>query len=126
MSAAVATLAVIPCQNSNNSNGEGYKLRPLPGAPGCFTDAQKRYVWDQCDPDTLLRYGPPTGAEARLAFQLRLNVAAFVAHWGRGHCLFFTVTDEAGLHPGQFARRWNSFLVRHGDWIRSFIRVLEP
>lgn len=39
---------------------------------------------------------------------------------------FFTVTDEANLHPTQFARRWNSFLVRNGSWIVSFIRVLEP
>jgi hypothetical protein len=78
------------------------------------------------DPDTLRRIGPPTGAETRLAFQLRLNVAAFVAHYGRAHCLFFTVTDQADLHPTRFARRWNSFLVRNGGWIKSFIRVLEP
>lgn len=126
LTTAVAALAALPCLNSNNSNGEGYKLRPVPDSPGLFTDRSGHRVWDQCDPDTLLRYGPPTGAEARLAFQLRLNVAAFVAHWGRGHCLFFTVTDQAGLHPTKFARRWNCFLVRHGDWIRSFIRVLEP
>ncbi len=42
------------------------------------------------------------------------------------HCLFFTLTDEANLHPTQFARRWNSYLVRNGDWMSSFIRVLEP
>ena len=61
-----------------------------------------------------------------MAFHLRLNVAGFVAHWGRSHCLFFTLTDEANLHPTLFARRWNSFLVRNGSWIKSFIRVLEP
>jgi len=74
----------------------------------------------------LQRFGRPTGAEAKSAFHLRLNVASFVEKWGRDHCLFFTVTDEANLHPTQFARRWNSYLVRNGKWIVSFIRVLEP
>ena len=68
----------------------------------------------------------PSGAERKSAFHLRLNVASFVEHYGRNHCLFFTVTDEANLHPTQFARRWNSYLVRNGAWIVSFIRVLEP
>ncbi|WP_414664109.1 rolling circle replication-associated protein [Horticoccus sp. 23ND18S-11] len=53
-------------------------------------------------------------------------MASFVEHWGRNHCLFFTLTDEANLHPTQFARRWNSYLVRNGAWIKSYIRVLEP
>ncbi|HWA27713.1 MAG TPA: hypothetical protein VG734_18805 [Lacunisphaera sp.] len=53
-------------------------------------------------------------------------MAAFIEHWGRDHCLFFTVTDEDNLHPTQFARRWNNYLRRHGQWITSFIRVLEP
>jgi len=73
-----------------------------------------------------VRYGLPTGAEAKAAFHLRRNVEAFIEHWERNHCLFFTLTDEAGLHPSEFARHWNSFLVRNGAWIRSFIRVLEP
>src|SRR5688572_14045589 len=74
----------------------------------------------------LERWGLPSGAETKAAFHLRLNVASFVEHWGRNHTLFFTLTDEANLHPTQFARRWNSFLVRNGNWITSFIRVLEP
>jgi hypothetical protein len=49
-----------------------------------------------------------------------------VEHFGRNHSLFFTVTDVANLHPSQFARRWNSYLVRNGAWILSFIKVLEP
>jgi len=53
-------------------------------------------------------------------------VAAFVAYWGRNHVLFFTLTDEANLHPKLFARRWNNYLRRHGAWIISFICVLEP
>ena len=40
--------------------------------------------------------------------------------------MFFTLTDEDNLHPTQFARRWNHYLRRHGAWIVSFIRVLEP
>jgi len=51
---------------------------------------------------------------------------SFVEHFGRNRCLFFTITDEGNLHPTQFARRWNSFLVRNGKWIVSYIRVLEP
>jgi hypothetical protein len=74
----------------------------------------------------LERWGKPSGAEVKAAFHLRLNVEAFVNYWGRNHCLFFTLTDEEGLHPSQFARRWNGYLVRNGKWIRSFIRVLEP
>ena len=85
-----------------------------------------RAVWRPLDGDTLERMGRPSGAEAKSAFHLRLNVAAFVEYWGRDHCLFFTVTDEANLHPSQFARRWNSFMVRNGTWILSYIRVLEP
>lgn len=124
--AAAPAPAALPCLNSNNSNKRGYKLTPVPGLPGVVSTRDKRQVWEVQDPDTLHRLGPPTGAEARLAFQLRLNVAAFVAHYGRPHCLFFTVTDNADLHPTKFARRWNSFLVRNGGWIKSFIRVLEP
>jgi hypothetical protein len=119
--------AGLPCQNSNNSDKPRYRMRPVPGQPGVFTDRSQKHVWDERDdPDTLHRIGLPTSAEARSAFHLRLNVAAFIQHWGRNRCLFFTVTDEDNLHPTQFARRWNNYLRRHGAWIVSFIRVLEP
>ena len=119
----------LPCQNSNNSNRppKKYRLKPIPNAPGWFIDPNVRdAVWKQQNGDLLQRWGRSTGAEAKAAFNLRLNVAAFVEHWGRIHCLFFTVTDEDNLHPTLFARRWNSYLVRNGVWIVSFIRVLEP
>ena len=119
----------LPRQNSNNSNrsGKRYVLQRIPGTEGCFRSKDnKNAFWDQIDGDLLQRWGMPSGAEAKSAFHLRLNVASFVEHWGRNHCLFFTVTDEANLHPTQFARRWNSYLVRNGAWIVSFIRVLEP
>ena len=119
----------LPCQNSNNSNipAKRYRLQRIPGMEGWFTSkSHKDAVWDQIDGDTFKRWGRPSSAEAKAAFHLRLNVASFVEHWGRNHCLFFTVTDEGNLHPTQFARRWNSYLVRNGAWILSFIRVLEP
>lgn len=121
--------AGLPCQNSNNSNKESkrYRLKRIPGADGFFTSKDwTPTVWRQIDGDTIQRLGMPSGAEAKAAFHLRRNVGSFVEHFGRDHCLFFTVTDEANLHPTQFARRWNSYLVRNGGWIVSFIRVLEP
>lgn len=121
--------AALPCQNSNNSNTstKRYRLVPLPGSVELFTSGNdKRAIWHQVDGDTIERWGFPSGAEAKSAFHLRRNVASFVEYWGRDHCLFFTVTDEANLHPTKFARRWNSYLVRNGAWIESFIRVLEP
>jgi len=126
--AAAPAPAGLPCQNSNNSDKPNprYRLAQVPHAPNLYTDREGNHVWDKHDDDTLWRIGMPTGAEARSAFHLRLNVAAFIQHWGRSHCLFFTVTDEANLHPTQFARRWNHYLRRHGMWIVSFIRVLEP
>ena len=120
----------LPCQNSNNSNrpAKRYRLQLVPGSDGLFFKSKdsKDTAWKKLDGDTLERWGKPSGAEAKSAFHLRLNVGSFVEHWGRNHCLFFTVTDEANLHPTQFARRWNSYLVRNGAWIVSFIRVLEP
>jgi hypothetical protein len=98
----------------------------VPGNPDVLTDGSERRCYVPLDEDTVQRYGIPTSAEAKAAFQLRLNVASFIRHFGRDHCLFFTVTDEANLHPREFARRWNHYLRRHGTWIVSFIRVLEP
>lgn len=126
---SAARPAALPCQNSNNSDKKGkrYRLKAVPGSVGLFVDPNnKRAVWQQRDGDTIERWGMPSGAEAKSAFHLRLNVEAFVKHWGRNRCLFFTLTDEANLHPTQFARRWNHYLRRNGGWIVSFIRVLEP
>ncbi|RXK55100.1 hypothetical protein ESB00_04160 [Oleiharenicola lentus] len=120
--------AGLPCQNSNNSDKSPrrYRLKAVKGQEGVFTDRDGKRLWDQRDKDTLHRFGMPTGAEAKSAFHLRLNVASFIQHWGRNRCLFFTLTDEANLHPTQFARSWNNYLRRRGSWILSFIRVLEP
>ncbi len=121
--------AGLPCQNSNNSNkpAKRYRLKKLPSPSNFYKSKDNdRAVWEQIDGDTIRRWGLPSGAEAKSAFHLRQNVASFVERWGRNHCLFFTITDEANLHPTQFARRWNSYLVRNGAWIVSFIRVLEP
>jgi hypothetical protein len=119
--------AALPCQNSNNSDKKSRRYRLRPCGEGLVTNNEGRTIWEKDeDDDTLYRWGIPTGAEAKAAFHLRLNVGSFVEHWGRDHCLFFTVTDEANLHPTQFARRWNHYLRRHGRWMVSFIRVLEP
>jgi hypothetical protein len=102
------------------------RLKRIPGTELYRASGDDRAVWNKLDGDTIERWGRPSGADAKAAFQLRLNVDSFVQHWGRNHCLFFTVTDEANLHPTQFARRWNNYLRRNGFWILSFIRVLEP
>jgi hypothetical protein len=47
-------------------------------------------------------------------------------HWGREHTLFFTTTDGTGLHPSDYAKRWHSWLTNAGDWVRGFLKVLEP
>jgi len=119
----------LPCQNRNNSNKEPkrYRLQPVHGSKVFFkTKDNDRAVWKKVDGDVLVRLGMPSAAEAKAAFHLRRNVASFINHFGRNHCLFFTITDQEGLHPSQFARRWNSYLAGNGKWIRSFIRVLEP
>jgi len=119
----------LPCQNRNNSNKQSkrYRLEPVHGSAVFFKSKDNdRAVWKKLDGDVLERWGKPSSSEAKSAFHLRQNVASFVEHFGRDHCLFFTITDQANLHPTQFARRWNSYLVRNGSWIVSFIRVLEP
>ena len=125
-----AGTAGLPCQNSNNSDkpAKRYRLQPIAGSDGLFFKSKdsKDAVWKKLDGDTIQRWGFPSAAEAKSAYHLRLNVGSFVGHWGRNYCLFFTVTDEDNLHPAQFARRWNNYLRRHGAWIVSFIRVLEP
>jgi len=126
--AAAPASAGLPCQNSNNSNTKPkrYRLKPIPNHPELFTTNDSKAVWHQTDQDTIERWGMASGAEAKSAFHLRQNGASFVQYWGPNHCLFFTITDEGNLHPTQFARRWNSFMVRNGKWILSYIRVLEP
>jgi hypothetical protein len=127
--AAAPAPAGLPCQNSNNSDKpqKRYRLKKIPGLDNSYLSKDNdRAIWKQTDGDTLERIGKPSGAEAKSAFHLNLNVTSFVEYWGRDHCLFFTITDEDSLHPTNFARRWNHYLRRHGEWITSFIRVLEP
>lgn len=117
----------LPCQNRNNSDRapKRYRLEPIAGQPNFYKDRDGR-TWDLHEEGTLVRWGVPTSAEAKAAFHLRLNVASFIKHFGRDHCLFFTITDQGNLHPSEFARRWNHYLRRNGSWILSFIRILEP
>lgn len=127
--AALAAPAALPCLNSNNSDKrpKRYRLKKLKGHEDLYQEkGNENAIWKQVDGDTIQRFGTPNSAEAKAAFQLRLNVESFIKFFGRNRCLFFTITDEHNLHPTQFARRWNNFLRRHGEWIKSFIRVLEP
>jgi hypothetical protein len=121
--------AALPRQNSNNSDRpeKRYRLQPFDLAQGLYTSKDNKHaVFEQREDGLLQRFGLPSPAEAKAAFHLGRNVFAFCEHWGRNHCLFFTITDEDNLHPTQFARRWNNYLRRQGAWIVSFIRVLEP
>ena len=100
--------AALPCQNSNNSDRKRkrYRLKQVPGSEDFYTskDNPKAY-WTRSDADTIHRWGQCSSADAKAAFHLRNNVASFIRFWGRNHCLFFTLTDEANLQPTQFARR---------------------
>lgn len=69
---------------------------------------------------------PLTGADAKRGFALRQNADGFMKHWGRNHTLFFTTTDGQGLHPKEYAKRWHSWKTNAGDWVRGFLKVLEP
>jgi hypothetical protein len=90
-----------------------------------FQDREGR-TWRQ-DADGLLELASRTSTSERKAvFQFRGNVEAFIRHFGRKHCAFWTVTDQDNLHPREFAKRWNSFRTNEGRFIISFIRVLEP
>ena len=119
--------APLPCQNRNNSTGGAYLFeRDLRTTLGGFRGSDGR-TWANVGEGQFLRcFDGPSSAERKAAFALRLNVEAFVQKWGREHCAFWTLTDAERCHPAEFARRWNSFLAHHGDWILAFIRVLEP
>lgn len=49
-----------------------------------------------------------------------------MSHWGRNRTLFFTVTDADGLHPKDFAKRWDSWKTHRADWLKGYVKVLEP
>jgi hypothetical protein len=66
------------------------------------------------------------GPERKAAFKLRMDLEAFVRHYGRNHCAFFTVTDPEDVHPREFAKRWNSYRTNEGGWIVDYIKVVEP
>lgn len=64
--------------------------------------------------------------DRKRAFALRRNVDGFLAHFGREHTLFFTLTDAHGRHPRVFAKRWDSWKTNCGDWMAGYLKVLEP
>jgi hypothetical protein len=128
----------LPCRNRNNSISKvakPYKFTPLAnvkirGEGVVINEHRDGSLWQSkdgvhakipgWDGDTL------KGADAKRAFILRRHVEAFLAYWDRHHSLFFTTTDGQGLSAKEYARRWNSLLANEGDWIKAFVRVLEP
>lgn len=130
----------LPCQNRNNSTkryhlrrsskvlyrlqGAGHEVRSVCSDPVLDRDGR---LWDEHEDGQCWILGGLNGSEAKSAFQLRGNVASFVQKWGRNHCAFFTLTDQSGSHPKEFAKRWNSFRTHEGSKVfGSWIRVLEP
>lgn len=120
----------LPCLNRNNSTGGAPKYRMSnTSLEGVKQDKSGR-IWDQIAPGVYKHLGTAkdlkVGADAKRAFILRQNVKAFIDHYGRSRSLFFTTTDGDNLPPKEYARRWNSLLAHHSEWIKAFIRVLEP
>jgi hypothetical protein len=72
---SAARPAALPCQNSNNSDkpAKRYRLKSIPGSGGLFykSNDNERAVWKKLDGDTIERWGLPSGAEAKAAFQNR-------------------------------------------------------
>jgi len=90
-----------------------------------YQDTEGR-VWRQGSTDLLELVGRTSTSERKLAFQFRGNVRAFLLYFGRNRCYFCTITDEEGLPPREFGKRWHSFLTNEGRFIVAYIRVLEP
>lgn len=82
-------------------------------------------VWSG-DGDEIVCSGSLVGPERKAAFKLRTDLETFVRHYGRNHCAFFTVTDPDGVHPREFAKRWNSYRTNRGGWVVDYIKVVEP
>jgi hypothetical protein len=68
-----------------------------------------------------------TSAEAKRAFQLRMNVEGFTAHYRHECCAFLTLTvRSAQMTPKELGAIWDD-MRKHGlKWLRSYVRVLEP
>ncbi len=122
--------AALPCQNSNNSDKPlpRYRLFQVPGQSNLYADREKKHVWDKHDEDTLHRLGKPTGAEARSAFHLRLNVASFIQQWARNHCLFFTVVGctSVDVRPVSSKEQISQVVIRTNPKVAvaDFLNVL--
>lgn len=121
--AARSAAAALLYQNRNNSTG--YRMEERPDSVGCLQSPDGR-TWVASSRGALGTMDRLTSSERKAAFQLRGNIDSFVRTWGAEHCGFWTLTDLEGITPREFARRWNSLLAHHGEWVRAFIRVLEP
>lgn len=91
-------------------------------------DAQGR-AWEKMeDGETWeLLSGGITSAEAKRAYQLRVNVESFTQHYQHERCGFLTLTAgrDSTITPKQFGEIWDD-MRKHGLlWMLSYIRVLE-
>lgn len=128
--------AALPCLNRNNCiqpprvGGPKYRFKRL--RITSLKQDRDGIIWDEEERSEVAghhwRLGgqPLTGADRKRAFTLRNHVEAFVKYWERNHSVFFTTTDKDGVNPKVYARRWHSLLANEGDWLRGYIRVLEP
>ncbi len=123
---AGAPAAAFPCQYSNNSIYRGETVHCAEGW-NVRKDTSGR-TWIKQEVEQLWQCVDQVreGHERKACFQLRSHVENFVEHWGRERSAFWTITDEEGIHPKEFAKRWNSFLANEGEWISGFLKVLEP
>lgn len=62
----------------------------------------------------------------RLAFQAVGLVGDFVRYWGHVHCAVWTLTAKDVPTPREFAARWNSLRTNELDWLKGYLRFLEP
>jgi len=123
---AGAPAAGLPCQYRNNSIHRGGKQLVVAEGWQGRIDRQGRTWLRQETEQVWQSFDLATGQERKACYQLRSYVENFVDHWGREHCGFMTITDQEGIHPKEFAKRWNSFLANQGEWMKGFLRVLEP
>ena len=91
---------------------------PLPALP-CLRS-------NNCTETEGFRVPKMGSADMRRMFVVRSNADSFVRHWQERHTLFFTVTAKSAEHPVQFAERWHSWKSHCGDWVKGYLKVLEP
>ena len=124
--------AALPCLNRNNSISKSpkpYRFREtITTETQTISTDKNGDIWTtEGGVHTKLKgqdiyYGP----DRKRSFLVRELVADFAQYWGREHSLFFTQTALTPMHPRDFSLCWNSFLANEGDWLKGFLKILEP